>query len=53
METGMTAGSCWPALGFLPPKTREMNLRITYYRSMSAYGAAEKGGFYRKAMIIH
>jgi len=25
----MTAGSCLLALGFLPLKTREMNLRIT------------------------
>jgi hypothetical protein len=44
LETGMTAGSWWLALGFLPLKTREMNLRITYYRSMSACSAAEKGG---------
>src|SRR5512139_2262322 len=33
LETGMTAGSWWLADAFLPPKTREMNLRITGCRS--------------------
>jgi hypothetical protein len=53
VETGMMAGSWWLAWAFLPLKTREMNLRITYYRSLSARSAAEKKGFYRNAMIFH
>lgn len=52
IETGMTAGSWWLAVAFLPPKTREMSLRITNYRSGSAQGAAEKREFYRKVMIF-
>jgi hypothetical protein len=52
LETGMTAGSWWLASALWPPKTREMSLRITDCRSMSARSAAEKPGVYRKVMIF-